>query len=87
MKELPESFLLNTHNNQIDLARRFKDYRTSNQSTVAEPSVSDFFTKNGITVFQEKCVIPTDNIMSVNDVMDKGMDGLKVYIERVRFHI
>jgi hypothetical protein len=56
------------------LKRRLAKYRTENNSTIAEPSLSDFFTQNKVDVYNEKA--------STNEA--KVLAGLKIYIERVR---
>jgi len=55
------------------MIRRLVDYRKSNESVIAEPSVSTFFAENAVTVFIESCEIP----------QDKAIDSFKIYIERV----
>ena len=43
IKNLPETSIAGTHNNEADLLRRLKKYRIENNSEVAELSVSDYF--------------------------------------------
>ena len=62
-----------THYNAQDMARRLKLYRTANNSDVAEPSVQDFFARNGIKVFNESTTTPQQIALA----------AFKIYIERV----
>ena len=55
------------------MTRRIKAYRLANNSEVAEPSVQDFFSQQGIKSFSE-------------NILTRGKDALnafKIYIERV----
>ena len=56
------------------MVRRLKTYRTANNSVVAEPSVQFFFKKQCVSVYSE----------SVNTSQKDALNGLKIYIERVR---
>ena len=55
------------------MARRLKTYRTANNSEVAEPSVQDFFGRNGVKVFNESTTTP----------IQIALAAFKIYIERV----
>lgn len=72
VRDLPESAVQGTHYTAADMARRLKAYRTANNSQVAEPSVQEFFGRNGVQVFNQD--IRNDN----------AMDAFKIYIEKVR---
>lgn len=61
-----------THYTEKDMQRRIKDYRLANNSEVAEPSVSDFFSNQGMQVFTEQ--ITTDAVTAFN--------AFKIYVER-----
>ncbi len=37
-----------THYNQVDMKRRLKHYRESNESQVANPSIEDFFKNHNV---------------------------------------
>jgi|694.fasta_scaffold153789_2 hypothetical protein len=55
VKELPQSAIEGTHYNKNDMNRRLKAYRVANNSTVAEPSVCDFFadsSNGGISILK-----------------------------------
>ena len=56
------------------MVRRLKNYREANNSKIAEPSVSDFFSKNGTGVFRTTSDTPEE----------KAYGSFKIYIERVR---
>ena len=73
VRDLPEAEIAGTHYNQEDITRRLKLYRTANNSQVAEPSVQDFFNKQGIKIFTE----------SVTTQVLTAMSAFKIYIERV----
>lgn len=51
VKNLPEHVIRGTHYTAQDMARRLATYRELNNSTVAEPSVSDFFKAQGVELF------------------------------------
>lgn len=73
VRELPEDRIAGTHYNEERMRERIKAYRVANNSTVAEPSVQDFFQQRGIKFFRE-------------DMMTRPKDALnsfKIYIERV----
>lgn len=73
VKNLSDKEIDGTHWNVKDMARRLKDYRTSNESKVAEPSVQDFFKGNNVQVFSK------DAAMKENALIN----GIKIYIERI----
>jgi hypothetical protein len=73
VRDLPEKTIAGTHNNSADMARRLKLYRTANNSTVAEPSLQEFFKKQGMQVFNESATATTQMALS----------AFKIYIERV----
>lgn len=72
VKHLPESKIKGTHYNAMDMTRRLKDYRTANNSEVAEHSVSDFFDQQQMSLFKKECTQPTEKVL----------DAFKIYIER-----
>lgn len=53
VRDLTEAEISGTHYNQEDMSRRLKLYRTANNSQVAEPSVQEFFNKQGVKIFTE----------------------------------
>lgn len=55
------------------MTRRLKNYRTANNSQVAEPSVQMFYEQQAISVFKELITTPVDD----------ALDSFKIYIERV----
>ena len=71
--ELPEDQIAGTQYNFEDMQRRLKDYRTWNNSLVAEPAVQDFFKQRGIGFYKEH----------MNTRVRDALNGLKIYIERV----
>lgn len=73
VRDLPESAITGTTYNALDMARRLKAYRLANNSEVAEPSVQDFFGRNGIKVFNESTTTPHQIALA----------AFKIYIERV----
>lgn len=77
VKNQPESVIHGTHYTAADMARRLKAYRTANNSTVAEYSVSDFFKQQGIQLFSMQCTSPTET----------ALDAFKIYIERVSLNL
>mmetsp|Transcript_5233 Transcript_5233/g.3956 ORF Transcript_5233/g.3956 Transcript_5233/m.3956 type:complete len:105 (+) Transcript_5233:1849-2163(+) len=54
------------------MRRRLAQYRTWNNSVVAEPSVSQLFAENGTEVYEEHA----------STSREKAISGFKVYIER-----
>lgn len=75
VRDLPEAAIQGSHYTAEDMARRLKLYRTANNSEVAEPSVQDFFARNGIKVFNE----------STNTPQQIALAAFKIYIERVSY--
>ena len=73
VRELPEDQITGTHYTKDDMLRRLKAYRTANNSVVAEPSVQDFFKKQGVGIYSEE--------ISTNQ--KDALNGFKIYIERV----
>lgn len=73
VKNQPEHVIKGTHYTNEDMARRLKAYRTANNSTVAEFSVSDFFKQQGISLFSMECTSATE----------MALDAFKIYVERV----
>lgn len=73
VRDLPESAVQETTYNSLEMARRLKTYRTANNSEVAEPSVQDFFGRNGVKVFNESTTTP----------IQIALAAFKIYIERV----
>lgn len=73
VRDLPESAVQGTTYNSLEMARRLKTYRTANNSEVAEPSVQDFFGRNGVKVFNESTTTP----------IQIALAAFKIYIERV----
>ena len=73
VRDLPESAVQKTTYNSLEMARRLKTYRTANNSEVAEPSVQDFFGRNGVKVFNESTTTP----------IQIALAAFKIYIERV----
>ena len=73
VKQLPEDSINGTHYNNADMIRRLKQYRTANNSTIAEPSVQDFFIQKGLQIFTIESDLPSDKVLA----------SLKIYIERV----
>lgn len=55
------------------MKRRLKEYRHLNNSATAEPSVSDFFRKYNVDVYEENAA----------KNLDQAINGYKIYIERV----
>lgn len=45
------------------MVRRLKQYRSWNNSTIADPSVSDFFKSKGTKVHFEDCTKATEKII------------------------
>lgn len=74
VRELPEDRISGTHYNEADMRRRIKDYRTANNSKVAEPAVQDFFREQGVRFFRE------DNLKTRTK---DALNSFKIYIERV----
>lgn len=73
VRDLPETAIAGTHYNAVDMIRRLKVYRTSNNSTIAEPSVSEFFARQGVQIFTESVTTPAKI----------ALQAFKIYIERV----
>lgn len=73
VRQLPEDSINGTHYNNADMIRRLKQYRTANNSTIAEPSVQDFFLQKGVQIFTIESQLPSDKVLA----------SLKIYIERV----
>lgn len=73
IRDLTEDEIKGTHYNSIDMIRRLKLYREANNSEIAEPSVQEFFERQGIKIFYEQVVTETQTAFS----------GFKIYIERV----
>ena len=55
VRNLPEDVIAGTHYNNADMTRRMKAYRTSNNSKVAEYSVSEFFFQRGVQLLSINC--------------------------------
>lgn len=58
------------------MQRRLKAYRIANNSTVAEPSVQDFFASQGAISILNVGALQTSEVNALNT--------MKIYIERVR---
>jgi adenylate kinase len=56
MMQLPEKMIAGTHYNAEDMERRLEAYRLANNSSVAEPSVQDFFKENQVQLFRSNVV-------------------------------
>lgn len=63
MKGFSENAIKDTHYNYNDMVRRLKQYRSWNNSTIADPSVSDFFKSKGTKVHFEDCTKATEKII------------------------
>lgn len=72
VKNLPEHVIQGTHYTAEDMERRLAVYRELNNSTVAEPSVSDFFKTQGIELYTTSCMLNPEHTL----------DAFKIYIER-----
>ncbi|CAG9315201.1 unnamed protein product [Blepharisma stoltei] len=72
VKALPESAIENTHYTNVDMNRRLKDYRVSNEDPSGNLAVKDFFIENSTDIF------PIDCSTSENDTFE----SMKIYIER-----
>jgi hypothetical protein len=55
------------------MVRRLKSYRLANNSQVAEPSVQEFFARQGVKIFTESASTPSK----------MALQAFKIYIERV----
>lgn len=73
IRDLPEDAIKGTHYNSADMIRRLKLYREANNSEIAEPSVQEFFSRQGIKIFYEDVITETLSALS----------GFKIYVERV----
>jgi hypothetical protein len=58
VKDLTESEIDGTHYNVKDMKRRLKQYRETNESKVADPSVQYFFREHNIQLFQKDAACP-----------------------------
>lgn len=72
VRGLPEIEIANTHYNAAEMKRRLKTYRLANNSEVADPSVSDFFEQQCMSVFRE----------SIKTTEKDALNSFKIYIER-----
>jgi len=53
IKELSEDHLESTHWNRVDIARRMKQYKSTNKSPIGDPSLTEFFDNWNIGVMTE----------------------------------
>ena len=73
VKNLSEEEIAGTHYTLKDMKRRLKKYRTLNESTVAEPSLADFFQQHSVPVFTRDAA----------ETEEQVWEATKIFIERV----
>jgi hypothetical protein len=62
VKGFAEETIKGTHYTFDDMVRRLKQYRAWNNSTIADPAVSDFFKSKGTKVHFEDCTKVAEKI-------------------------
>ena len=72
VKNMPESSMSNSHNNEEGLTRRLLAYRNSNESQKGDPSVTEFFTEKKIDF------LDIDGKLNEDEILDR----IKVFLER-----
>jgi hypothetical protein len=72
VKMMPEHLLLNTHYNEEGMIRRLLSYRTLNESTKGDLSLSDFFLKN------KSEILPLDCKSNEEEMVNRA----KIFFER-----
>lgn len=72
IKSMPESQMVNSHNNEEGLTRRLLNYRNGNESQKGDPSVTEFFTEKKIDMLEVDGKITEDEML----------ERVKIFLDR-----
>jgi adenylate kinase len=72
VKNMPESSMANSHNNEEGLTRRLMNYKNANESQKGDPSVTEFFTEKKIDLLE------IDGKLNEDEIIER----IKVFLER-----